>query len=199
MNADGSGARDLSQDPDRLNLIPNWSADGKSVLYTTIVETQSGQNESLGVASILVQSALLMGCLLLATLLWKLPFGALTWIIFLSSLLMSTQHDHYELLPAAFLAGLLADLLLFWLKPSTSRRVPLALFAFVVPVILYGLYFLTVQLTVGVGWTLPLWLGSTFMAGIIGLLLSYLAVRVVAVRTELTLEELSGEGFRTTR
>lgn len=181
MNADGSGARDLSQDPDRLNLIPNWTADGKSVIYTTLVETQSGQNESLGVASILLQTALLMGSLLLVALLWKLPFGALTLLIFLSSLLMSTQHDHYELLPAALLAGISADLLLVWLKPSITRWVQLAMFAFFVPAVFYSLYFLTVQVTNGISWTLPLWLGSIFMAGIVGLLLSFLAARLAIV------------------
>ncbi len=44
------------------------------------------------------------------------------------------------------------------------------------PVVLYLLYFLTLKLTSGVNWTIHLWLGTTFVAGMTGFLLSFLLV-----------------------
>ena len=76
----------------------------------------------------------------------------------------------------AALAGLTADALYIWLKPSVTRPADLRLFAFAVPVVLYLLYFLVLKLTSGVNWTIHLWLGTTFVAGIAGFLLSYLLV-----------------------
>ncbi len=76
--------------------------------------------------------------------------------------------------PVAILAGIAADLLLRQLKPSQGRPGALRVFAFAVPVILYLLYFLDLVLTTGIPWSIHLWLGSTIMAGIVGILLSYL-------------------------
>jgi hypothetical protein len=52
----------------------------------------------------------------------------------------------------------------------------LHLFAFVVPTVLYLFYFLALILTSGIAWSIHLWLGSTLMAGIVGVLLSYVWV-----------------------
>jgi hypothetical protein len=41
---------------------------------------------------------------------------------------------------------------------------------------LYLLYFLVLKLTSGVNWTIHLWLGTSFVAGIAGFLLSFLLV-----------------------
>ena len=73
-------------------------------------------------------------------------------------------------------AGLIADILLWRLNPSAERRGRLSLFAFIVPVVLYGLYFLALQLTQGIGWTIHLWLGAIFMAGLMGLFVSFLTL-----------------------
>ena len=78
--------------------------------------------------------------------------------------------------PVAVLAGLTADLLLNQLKPSGARPGALRFFALAVPSILYLFYFLDLAFTTGIPWSIHLWLGSTFMAGIVGLLLSYLWV-----------------------
>jgi hypothetical protein len=96
-------------------------------------------------------------------------------IIFLNNALMTVLHDNYKLLPAALLAGILAEVLLWWIKPEESQP-RFALFAFSVPLVLYGLYYLNIQLTQGIGWTIHLWLGSMFMAGIIGMFVSFLLV-----------------------
>ena len=56
------------------------------------------------------------------------------------------------------------------------------------PVVLYALYFLALQLTQGIDWTIHLWLGSIFMAGLIGLFVSFLTV--VPLSTTETPQEL---------
>ena len=76
----------------------------------------------------------------------------------------------------ALAAGVVADMLLWWLKPSITRFNELRLFAFLVPLVLYLFYFLDLQLTEGIAWTIHLWLGSCILAGVVGFLLSYLIV-----------------------
>ncbi|MDQ2714592.1 MAG: hypothetical protein M3Z08_06770 [Chloroflexota bacterium] len=130
-------------------------------------------SQALGVASIELQTTLMMGIILLMLRRWRLPFGALTLVLTISLSLMTIISDHYWLIPVALLAGLAADLLVWWLEPSTTRVLELRIFAFTVPVILFMLYFLAADLLWGIVWVIHLTLGSVVMAGIVGLLLSY--------------------------
>lgn len=130
-----------------------------------------------GVASILLQSGLLTGFLLLLIYRWqRLPLGSFTLFVLVNIALMSGMRDEFRFLPAALLAGVAADLLYVWLKPSVKRPGPLRLFTFLVPTILYALYFLTIQFTEGIWWTIHLWAGCIVLAGVVGLMLSYLFV-----------------------
>jgi hypothetical protein len=129
---------------------------------------------SLAISGILLQSALLLGAILLLAQRWSLPFGALTLLILLPSALMSVFEDTYHLLPATLAAGLLADVLLSWLRPTTARPARLRVFAFAVPAVLYSLYFLALQLTGGIAWTIHLWMGAIFLAGVAGIFVSFL-------------------------
>jgi hypothetical protein len=137
--------------------------------------------QALGVASILLQSGLSMGLVLLAVLRWRLPFGSLTLVFGLNALLMSFMQDQYRFIPGAVVAGLAADLLLRWLRPSAVRSAALRLFAGGVPVVFYGMYFVTLIVTSGVEWAVHLWAGSVALAGIAGWLLSYLIAPPVQV------------------
>lgn len=131
--------------------------------------------QALGVASILLQAALLVGFVLLAVRRWgwRLPWGSLTLLMTLNVALLSVLEDEYRLIPAAFLAGLVADLLLRRLQPSPDRPVALRLFACAVPAVYYLLYFLTLMGTEGIWWSVHLWTGSIVLTGIVGWLLSY--------------------------
>ena len=83
----------------------------------------------------------------------------------------------FPLIAVAILGGMAADLLLWRLRPSTARPAAFRLFAVAVPTIVYGLYFLVLQLTGdGVWWTVHLWAGAIGMAGVVGLLMSFLVV-----------------------
>jgi membrane protease YdiL (CAAX protease family) len=132
-----------------------------------------------GILGILLQSGLLMGALLPivrrhgAT----LPPGAVTLVLGLSGLLLSALGGRYAPVVAALLAGAVADLWLRWLRPTTTRPWAMHVFAFVVPATLYGAYFAALELWVGhVWWPVHLWAGAVVLAGVVGLLLSTVAL-----------------------
>ena len=153
-------------------LVETWAAAGfrpRSQNFPTL-------RQSLGVVSILVQAGLLMGLVLLAVLRWRLPLGSLTLVLALNAILMSFMQDQYRFVPAAAVAGFAADLLLQWLRPSVVRSGALRLFAFAVPAIDYTLYFVVLIATQGLGWSVHLWTGPIVLAGVVGMLLSYLLI-----------------------
>ncbi|MBZ0280770.1 MAG: hypothetical protein K8L97_08505 [Anaerolineae bacterium] len=130
-------------------------------------------------ASVLIPSALLMGVILFALRHWKLPPGSLTLLIVGNGLLMTWFHlkevyPYPQVLVAVVLAGIIADVLYSLLKPSPVRVLALRLFAFGVPAILFALFFIMLITTVGIWWSVHLWTGAVFLAGVVGLMLSFL-------------------------
>ena len=124
----------------------------------------------------MLQAIILMGFALVSIRRWQLPFGTFTLVMTLNMFLLSFMQDHYLLILISAVTGLLADILIWGLKPSVQRPDALRLFAFIVPSFWYMLYFLTLISTTGIAWTVHLWLGSTVVAGIAGWLVSYLLV-----------------------
>jgi hypothetical protein len=134
--------------------------------------------QMLGMDDILLQTALLIGLLVLTVRRWewRLPHGSLTVIFTLNAGLMGLMRDQPGLVPVAVIAGLAADGLLQQLKPSVSRIRALRLFAAGVPLIWYSGYFLALHLTDGIWWPVHVWAGAIALAGLVGWLLSYLVV-----------------------
>jgi hypothetical protein len=58
--------------------------------------------------------------------------------------------------------------------PAGQSRVGDAIVAFLVPAVVFALYFAMLMMTGGIGWTIHLWLGAIVIAGIIGLFLDEL-------------------------
>jgi len=132
--------------------------------------------QGLGTAGILVQSVLMTGAILWALRRWRLPAGAISLILTLSSLMTMAVHEVFQFLPGVVVAGLSADLLHQRLKPSVERPGDLRAFAAAVPVIFYVLYFVTLALTGGMWWRIHLWAGDIILAGVVGGLLSHLMI-----------------------
>ncbi len=132
--------------------------------------------EGLGLASILVTAAVLMGIVLFLVRRWQLLFGALTLILTVNIAALGALQRDFSLVPAAFATGLLADLLILTLRPSPARPNLFRLFAFLLPAILFTAYFVTLFLTSQVVWIIHLWVGSIFAAGWVGWAMSYLVV-----------------------
>jgi hypothetical protein len=133
-------------------------------------------SEGLGLAAILVTSAVLMGIVLFVIRRWQLLFGALTLILTVDIAALGALQRDFLLVPAAFATGLVADLLILTLRPSPARPNLFRLFAFLLPALYFTAYFVTLFLTSQVVWIIHLWVGAIFAAGWVGWAMSYLVV-----------------------
>jgi hypothetical protein len=132
--------------------------------------------ETLGMSSILLQSGMLMGLLLLMIRRWgtQLPLGWLTFIFTLNGVGMGIFHATPWAGPVALVAGVVADLLYRWLQPNVQQPQRLRLWSALVPLVLYGLYFLALMMLGGIWWPIHLWAGGIILAGVTGWLMSFL-------------------------
>jgi len=133
--------------------------------------------QALEITGILLQSAIMMGLLLLTVLRWRLPFGSLTVVLTVNTALMSLLELRVGFIAVGLLAGLAGDGLIARLHPSADRTLAFRLFAGALPMIYYALYFVGLKMTTGLWWSLHLWTGAIVMAGVTGWLMSYLLVQ----------------------
>ena len=132
-----------------------------------------------GVVSQLFQAALMASIILLAVRQFgaRLPAGSITLILTINAAMMATQGDTYWMLPGVFATGVLSDVLLYTLKPSVARVVEFRTFAFAVPSLYAACHYLTLfALGRPVYYSVHLWAGLIVISGIIGLLLSFVAL-----------------------
>ena len=130
--------------------------------------------QSLGLAGILLQSALLAAVLSVVARRRQLLFGAVTLLLGIDVGLLSVIHDQYRLIPAALLAGVVGDVLALW-SNGWPRPWSIRLVAAGTPAALFALYFLTLAATGGVWWSVHLWTGAVVLAGLVGLGVAVLA------------------------
>ena len=131
----------------------------------------------LGVVSVMLQSALLMGTMLLAVRRWgeRLPFGTIAALLIVTGLAILVMDDQYRFAPAIVLAGIIAELLYRWLRPTRERIRAVRIFATVVPLVCYLLYVLTLLATDHIWWSVhTTTTGAITAAAATGLLLSVL-------------------------
>jgi len=114
---------------------------------------------------------------------WRLPLGSLTLVMTLNTLAMGLMHTGwfstgtYVMIGVGVLAGLSGDVLNWRLMPSADRPAAFHWFGFLMPIVLYTLYYLALFIFGGgVWWSVHMWVGSIFMAGVVGLLVSYVAL-----------------------
>ena len=132
---------------------------------------------TIGIASVVLHSGVLMALLLLSMLRGSLLPGSLVLLFGMNAVLMtiSSWPEQFYAIPVACaaVAGVAGDLLLSQLRPSAERPQSLRLFAFALPAIFYLLHFVTLKFTDGIWWSVHLWTGSIAIAGMVGWLLSY--------------------------
>src|SRR5262249_3124424 len=136
--------------------------------------SSQGLAETLGMSSILIQSAVLMGLLLMIRR-WgaQLPLGWLTFVVALNGVGMGIFHTTAWAGLVAGLVGIGADILYRWLRPDTERPQRLRLWSALVPLVLYSLYFLALLTLGGIWWPIHLWAGGIALASVTGWLMSY--------------------------
>jgi hypothetical protein len=90
---------------------------------------------------------------------------------------------------ALAVSGIVADALRHVLFPSMSRLLALRTFAALTPFIWAAFYFAAVESIAGIPWSIHLWAGTIFEAGVVGWLISYL---IVPPQTPTTARDGSG-------
>jgi hypothetical protein len=126
----------------------------------------------IGVTSVLWQTALVVGLLLLLTRRFRVPVGVPSLLLVSHALLLGFMESFTWLVPAAVVGGLAIELLLSRLSSGSPRDV--RLLGLTAPVAMYAPYFLAVTLAAGLAWSEDLWAGSIVAATLTGLLASYL-------------------------
>lgn len=152
-----------------------WAA-ASPLVFSSTPAPDPYYTQTLGVLSMVVQILFLMSVLLLLVRRWRLFPGALTLIIALPIAMISTMRQTYFLVPAAVVAGLLADAIYFALHPTASQPVQMRIFAAATPALLALAYFGDLALTTGIQWPVHLWIGTAFACGLAGWFLSFVAV-----------------------
>ncbi|MEP6694559.1 MAG: hypothetical protein ABJB39_07945 [Chloroflexota bacterium] len=137
-----------------------------------------GTTEFAGAARILVTNLILLAPLFLALRRWSLPFGSATLLFVMVSFAMSalTSFDLGATVFAALVGGLVADGLIDGLTPDAHRTFGYRAMAAITPLALWSAYFLILIFVYRSPWPFDLWLGTTMLASISGLLLSYVAI-----------------------
>jgi hypothetical protein len=141
--------------------------------------------EELGVFSVVWHSAAIAGVLLSLIRRFRLPRGACTVLLGVNGvLLVSVQSfgSAFTVLPLC--AGIVADVLYARWRPALARPLRLRAFAFAVPFVLYGMYFLVIRLRYDIWWQIHIWVGSIVMAGGVGVLVSFLVAPTTAASVE---------------
>jgi hypothetical protein len=174
VSSAGGEPRNISRNPgaDDGWVSPAWAPDGSAILYPSEGSrpfwTEPYVRQGFGAAGILVAAAILAGIWTFARRRGPLPFGSFTVIVAVPFVMATVLDDQYRFIPGLVAAGLLADVAArVW--PDGRSRLGDALAAFLVPAVLFALYFSTVALTQGLGWSIHMWLGAVAIAGAIGL------------------------------
>ena len=126
------------------------------------------------VAGILLFTVALMGAVLLMRRRWRIPVGTLTITFTFMALLwpMLSEYREAELIPVLVLAGVFGDLLVARLGDGVGR---IRLFAALLPLALWSLFFLCIELFQGgLGWEPTLWFGLLVTTAGLGFAMSLL-------------------------
>lgn len=134
--------------------------------------------QALGVASILLLSAIVVSAVLVAAVPWRAPGGSLTVTLGVGVGTSALPHESIIFLLAAIVAGVAVDGLVRALRPTHDRPSAVGWLGVLSPAFLVALYFAAIGLTVGIAWPVELWTGSIVLAGAVGLALTLVALAV---------------------
>ena len=156
---------------------------GDMIILTGARPADHNLHDIAGIIPFVIQSNILLGAALFMARRWTLPFGALTLLFVVNSLLMTWyrvgESGEFIFAISAALVGLLADYLLGGSQPIETSRLRLAAvlipFAYSLGAILV-IHILgnSVWGTGGLWWLIHMWLGIPVLAGAFGYGLSML-------------------------
>ncbi len=156
---------------------------GDLIVLTGLRPEPHSLHDVAGIVPFVIQSNILLGALLFMTRRWQLPFGAITLLLVLNSLLMTWyrvgESGEFIYALSAGAVGLLCDSLYQRYGFTDTKR--LRVFAFIMPFTFsLGVMFMTHILGTsvwgsgGLWWLIHMWLGVPVLAGAFGYGLSLL-------------------------
>jgi hypothetical protein len=135
---------------------------------------------AVGVLGVVVSAGIVTAITLIAVKRWKLLPGTIALMFSVSAFMMGfvTIGSGYptRIVVALTVSGIVVDALRHILGPSMKRLIALRIFAALTPFIWAAFYFAAVESIAGIPWSIHLWAGTIFEAGVVGWLISYLIV-----------------------
>lgn len=189
-NADGTHVRNVTQLAAQDASHPAWRSNNE-VLFTAAgrplpIYTQIGKAYSMD--AILITSLITIGLVLMLVRRWRMPIGSMTVLLTLYAIALATQSDTYWDIPGLVATGVMADVLLASIGERARSGNAFYTFAFIVPFVLTASYLVSVRVHDGaLGWPPNMIIGAPFIAGIVGLFVSFCfapPLRVGAVAPE---------------
>jgi hypothetical protein len=129
-----------------------------------------------GIAAILITTIIMTGGLLLLMRRWRVPLGTGLVLFGLLGVLMEVLegYEFPEDVVAPLAAGVVADLLIRWLRPSPERLASVRAVLFAIPVTLWSIRFAVFEQFSDINWPIEIWTGTIVFAGLAGIGLSLL-------------------------
>jgi hypothetical protein len=136
----------------------------------------AGTTQVYGLLGLLVHNLFFIAPVLLLLLRWQTPLGTFTVMAGSVSLLLATQTELglLGLAGAAVVGGAAADVAVSLLRPSPQRRWAARAVAVIAPAVYWTAHFVLLRAGYGVGWDVPVVVGSVVWASLSGLTLALL-------------------------
>ncbi len=132
--------------------------------------------EAMGATALWLQAAILAVFLSLLMMTVGAPIGGVTVLLTISGVAMSVLSDAYWFVAAVAAASLIAEFVVYRLKPSPDNPRSIRVVAAVVPGLWYASYLLALGLQPdGLGWTIHMVAGAPLVAAGVGFLVGVLA------------------------
>jgi hypothetical protein len=145
-------------------------------VYASLQTDNEFYGQALGMANIITHTTLAMGLILSLIRRFRFPFGSFTFLFGATTIAIMFMKDRFEFMLPAIIGGALVDCLYWKLRPHQPDIRALRLFAFFAPAAFYLMYTLTVISKEPTWWSTHLVTGQIVIAGLVGLLLSYISV-----------------------
>lgn len=131
-----------------------------------------------GVIMIEMTNFLMMIPVLLCLRRWRLPFGSITFIFttLIASQLVEYEYNRAWTVVAAVVGGLIADYLVYRLRPTVERRAAFRTFAGLAPAALWITYFVVLAIAYHIGWPVELAVGVIVLASLSTVIIAYAMV-----------------------
>ncbi|HBA45509.1 hypothetical protein A2W67_01860 [Candidatus Nomurabacteria bacterium RIFCSPLOWO2_02_40_28] len=155
--------------------LPLWMSNLPDV--NILSELQQTFHRELGIANSIIYTGMFMGLLLSTIRSWKFPFGSFSIILGLNALaIVLMVGDFYQFITTGFVAGFLVDIIYYKLFHNILKPHVIRVFGFLVPAAIFSSYVVTVLITNGTWWSIHLVAGYIVIAGIAGVMMTYLVV-----------------------